>query len=165
MQNVIKICSRLGYQLYRNVIVIPVLIIRFFIWHSIGMVKGIGVALIDLVMPDHTKRLLFLSSLYTMIEKERNHREVSPKMLDELNNTLRLTDYADAVNVGSVKATSIWDETALKQCVGVCEKKQTRASIENIARLAPKWMLYGTVDGLVKDIEDVLKLSRTNKAA
>lgn len=148
--------------LYHTFIRNPVIAVRYFVWKFIQLFKGIGLALVSLLMKEKDKRVLLIASLYRVVESESVDWTAAS---EKLNRKLTLVEKTDALLLPAMLAESIWNKEDVIKCMNACDISHAREYSEKIARMAPSMLLYGPLDKLLKDIESVICLRKSEQVA
>lgn len=148
--------------LYHNLIRNPVIAVRYFVWKLIQLLKGLGLGLVSLLLSEKDKRTLLIASLYRVVENDNTDWSVAS---ERLNRKLRLVEKIDALVFPAMMADNLWVKEDVIKCVTECDIAHARTYSEQIARMAPRFLLYGPLDKLVKDIESVIYLRKAEQTA
>lgn len=111
---------------------------------------------LEAFIPVHTKRIIFLITLYQMARKGT---ELSEEELEELNAALQLAKTTTAsLHVPCIIAESLGlkYETPITSC--------GPKDMEMIIANTPKWLRYGRADDLLRDMGQLRQFARTHPA-
>lgn len=133
---------------------------RSFMKRIKSFMTTIGLFLIGALMPDHSKRMLMLTSLHMQLVQEGIFREDA---LDRLNRAMDLTGREDALLFPAHVYRSIWEHTALKESLHSVEgfdfshsclpfEEAKKLAEEITAHAIPTWLKYGLNADMVNDI-------------
>lgn len=126
------------------------------------------VFLLSTLLPVRTKRVMFLSTLYTLLFSDTSNE--MEEALHRINEQFRLVDNERAMELPILLRRVIWNEEQVEQCVSEqCDileptrmpnEAQLRAASERVLALTPKWLRYGRRDDMIGDVLSVLTAGR-----
>jgi hypothetical protein len=117
----------------------------------------------SLVLPNRTKRLVFISSLTARF---RGSNSVDKETLHKLNQMMKLCANEKAMELPVLFGSAIWQgKTSVEICNGdVCKTEITSTNVKdmvaNVVTVMPKCLKYGNDGQMEKDVEQFLLNSK-----
>lgn len=121
-------------------------------------------AISSTILPAHTKRLVFWSTLYS---KMCGAQSFTKEQCDRLNGSMKLAKDRNALDLPAKLGKFIWPE--LEECTAAARKairdeKKADEAAADFLRSIPSWMRYASDSFMLKDFMSLLATHQRSRA-
>jgi len=117
---------------------------------------GFGTALLSLLLPNRTKRMLFLTSFFAQIKE--GSEGVDAETLAKLNKAMSLVKREDSLNIGIQLNRAIWNGKSSKElCLDELHQRELtpmtlRHICTDVIKAMPGWLRYAPEPAIREDL-------------
>ena len=109
-------------------------------------VNGFLLFLVNKIMPERLIRILFISSIFSKLFKQKTDGDISKEHIEKLNSKLELSTGTGALELGMLLSNVIWcnsdkSREAINE-IDLKNKKNYLSYIRIIKTITPKWLRY-----------------------